>query len=125
VTKDGFRVLSNQNRPIVINGDVAFYLQGRSLSMGCRHRSWALQHLMIQQSSKNQEEISLTAVDALPAQSNNPQVMQGYIEGSNVNAVKEMVRMIEANRGFETYQKVVQTIDELNDKASNQIGSIA
>jgi len=33
--------------------------------------------------------------------------------------------MIEANRGFETYQKVVQTIDELNDKASNQIGSIA
>jgi len=125
VTKDGFRVLSNQNRPIVINDDVAFLSTGEVIINGVQASQLGIATFndttKLQKSGRN----LFTAVDALPAQSNNPQVMQGYIEGSNVNAVKEMVRMIEANRGFETYQKVVQTIDELNDKASNQIGSIA
>ncbi|WP_303851758.1 flagellar hook-basal body protein [Seleniivibrio woodruffii] len=65
------------------------------------------------------------AVDMLPEESENPGIEQGFLEGSNVNPVSEMVRMIEANRTFETYQKVVTTIDELNNKAVNSVGSMS
>jgi len=39
-------------------------------------------------------------------------VAQGYLEKSNVDAVKEMVQMITALREFETYQKAIQSFDE-------------
>lgn len=52
-----------------------------------------------------------------------PEVMQGYMEQSNVNAVGEMVRLMNAVRVYETLQKVVQAEDELNQAAINQVGS--
>jgi flagellar basal-body rod protein FlgG len=64
------------------------------------------------------------AVDMLPEDSLNPGIEQGFLEGSNVNPLAEMVRMIEANRTFETYQKIVTTIDELNSKAVNNVGAM-
>ncbi len=48
-------------------------------------------------------------------------VVQGTIELSNVNPVKEMASMIEVLRGYETYQKVMTTLDETSAKA-NEIG---
>lgn len=39
-------------------------------------------------------------------------VKQGYLEASNVDIVKEMVRMIDALREYETYQKTIQTFDQ-------------
>jgi len=44
------------------------------------------------------------------------QVVQGYLEKSNVSVVKEMTDMISSMRSFETYQKVVQIVDELKGK---------
>ncbi|MBI4776589.1 MAG: flagellar hook-basal body protein [Deltaproteobacteria bacterium] len=44
------------------------------------------------------------------------QVVQGYLERSNVSVVKEMTDMISSMRSFETYQKVVQMVDELKGK---------
>ncbi|MDR2885078.1 MAG: flagellar basal-body rod protein FlgF [Deferribacteraceae bacterium] len=63
-----------------------------------------------------------TAVGAIPEQAENPTVMQGYVESSNVNPVLEMVNMVEAARAFEMYQKAVQTHDSLDDLAANTIG---
>jgi len=39
-------------------------------------------------------------------------IMQGYIEESNVEIVREMVQMIESLRNYESYQKTIQSIDE-------------
>jgi flagellar basal-body rod protein FlgG len=41
----------------------------------------------------------------------NVQVLQGYVEDSNVDIIKEMVRMIEALRNYESYQKTIQAVD--------------
>ncbi len=38
------------------------------------------------------------------------QLKEGYIELSNVSVVKEMVRLIEAQRNFERYQRVIDSI---------------
>lgn len=54
----------------------------------------------------------------------NVAVLQGALETSNVNIAKEMVSMIEVTRGYETYQKVIQSIDNLNNKAVNELSRI-
>jgi flagellar basal-body rod protein FlgG len=48
-----------------------------------------------------------------------PQVRQGFLETSNVNAVKQMVQMIEVNRAYEANQKVIQSQDQAADKLIN------
>lgn len=48
-----------------------------------------------------------------------PKVRQGFLEGSNVNPVSEMVNMIEVNRAYEANQKVISTQDSLLDKLIN------
>ena len=54
--------------------------------------------------------------------SNNGTIQQGYIENSNVNPTEEMIKMIETLRAFESAQKVIQTMDELNRKMVNDVG---
>jgi flagellar basal-body rod protein FlgG len=52
------------------------------------------------------------------------QVVQGTLEQSNVETVAEMTRMIETNRFYESFQKLMQTIDELNAKAISDVGQV-
>lgn len=49
-------------------------------------------------------------------------VQQGYLEAANVDAVTQMVAMIEIMRSFESGQKAVQAIDETLQKAVNEVG---
>ena len=51
-------------------------------------------------------------------------VLQGYLERSNVNTIDEMVDMIEMFRGFESDQKVINSYDQIMQKAANEIGKI-
>ncbi len=53
-----------------------------------------------------------------------PQIRQGYLEGSNVNAIKNLTNMIVAHRSFEAYQKAVSNYDSMMDKSSNSIGQV-
>ena len=48
-------------------------------------------------------------------------VNQGFIEGSNVNAVKEMSELIKAHRHFETIQKAVNAYDSISGRMVNDI----
>lgn len=48
-------------------------------------------------------------------------VNQGFIEGSNVNAVKEMSELINAHRHFENIQKAINTYDSISSKIVNDI----
>lgn len=50
-------------------------------------------------------------------------IQQGYLEGSNVNAVKAMTELIEVQRGYESYQKMIQTIGELDARVIGGVGS--
>ena len=56
------------------------------------------------------------------AGSERPGVLQGFLEGSNVNPVTEMVNMIEVNRAYEANQKVIGTQDSLLGRLINQAG---
>jgi flagellar basal-body rod protein FlgF len=45
------------------------------------------------------------------------------LEGSNVQVVNEMVKMIDYHRMFETFTKSMMTFDEIDNKAISEVGS--
>lgn len=56
---------------------------------------------------------------------NSRAVLDGFVEKSNVNAVTEMVGLIETNRLVGMYQKVMQShMDDLNSEAINKLATI-
>ena len=54
----------------------------------------------------------------------NPAIRQGLLEGSNVNAMKNMTAMIIAHRAYEAYQKAVKNYDSMMEKSSNSVGAV-
>ncbi len=52
-----------------------------------------------------------------------PQVQQGFLESSNVNAVKNLTKMILAHRSFEAYQKAIKNYDSMMEKSHNTLAS--
>lgn len=57
----------------------------------------------------------------IPATSST-QVLQGYLEQSNVKSMDEMMEMIKVSRHFEASQRVMRTADGLLATAINQLG---
>jgi flagellar basal-body rod protein FlgG len=51
-------------------------------------------------------------------------IHQGFLEQSNVQSVIAMTEMIEVLRGYEAYQKALKSIDHINSKAINDVGSL-
>lgn len=49
-------------------------------------------------------------------------VAQGFLEMSNVEAVHGMVEMIEILRGYESYQRVIRAVDDVNAKSISEVG---
>ncbi len=50
---------------------------------------------------------------------------QGYVELANVDPVRGMVEMIEALRVFEAYQKILETLDEVDSQTVGEVGIVA
>lgn len=59
-----------------------------------------------------------------PKPSANPQVQSGHIEESNVNALGEMVKMIQGMRTYESAQKLIQTLDRMTETAIQDVGRV-
>ncbi len=57
--------------------------------------------------SNQQKSYEMTDVD----------IHQGVIEESNVDSVQEMVKMITVNRSYEASQKVMRSLDDLDEKS--------
>lgn len=51
-------------------------------------------------------------------------VSQYYTELSNVNIVQKMIKMINVARACESYQKVIQSLDEIDTMATRDVGAV-
>lgn len=137
-TSDGLPVLDNQGRPIILpdeyilsritvtqDGEICYPDEQRNpqplgITIG-----------IFQFNNPNgleRLEDSLYAQTAASGQPinefNNPNVekssvIQGYLEGSNVQVVDEMVNMIVAQRAYELNSKAITTSDEMLQQANN------
>jgi len=51
-------------------------------------------------------------------------VQQGYVEQSNVQSILEMTAMIDLARDFESQQKAVRTLDDIDAMATQRVGKL-
>ncbi len=61
-------------------------------------------------------------IDVLPAEEGNAQILQSHLENSNVQAVKELIGLIQAQRAYEINSNVVRTSDQALQLANNLRG---
>lgn len=51
-------------------------------------------------------------------------VYQGHLEQANVSPVSEMVHMIDSNRSFEAFTKAIKSFQDIDTKATQQVGRL-
>lgn len=51
-----------------------------------------------------------------------PELLQGYLEGSNVTPLREMVDLVVISRAYEANQKMITTLDQQMQKALDALG---
>src|SRR5690606_16728804 len=57
-----------------------------------------------------------------PESVDDPEVLQGYLEGSNITPLREMVDLVLISRAYEANQKMIKTLDEQTGKALEALG---
>lgn len=57
-----------------------------------------------------------------PVDKSKTSINQGFLEQANVGVVQEMVNMIEAQRSFEAYTKIISSTQELDQQAITKVG---
>ena len=77
----------------------------------------------LEKTGKNLMEYTGPTTDELVAEG--VQVHQRVLESSNVQAVEEMVKMIDYHRMFETFTKSMLTFDEVDAKIIGEVGKVS
>jgi flagellar basal-body rod protein FlgG len=62
-----------------------------------------------------------TPLPGIPGVNGLGSLMQGYVEGSNVNVVEELVNMIETQRAYEMNSKAISTSDQMLQFLNNNL----
>ncbi len=57
-----------------------------------------------------------------PQQVEQPELLQGYLEGSNITPLREMVDLVVISRAYEANQKMISTLDQQMQKALDALG---
>ncbi|RLJ70246.1 flagellar basal-body rod protein FlgG [Hydrogenivirga caldilitoris] len=114
VTEEGYRVLDRGNNDIQIRGSrIEVDREGNIYTDGVLSSTlgvWSLQD-----SQKLGEDLFV----GTPQPAREFHIKQGFIELSNVNAILEMVRLIETSRAHETYARLIQAVDEVQGRVNN------
>ena len=125
VNAEGRRVLDGSGSPITLdpnrgevtispNGDIV--LEG-SVEATLQVVNFADPNLL----TKYGEGLFEAPAGVTPVVNEEAKLLQGFLEGSNVNPVEEMIRLIETQRAFNTHQKAMQAIDDAVGARINQI----
>lgn len=127
VTREGHLVQGEEGGPIIIQGrNVEIDRQGVVLVDGAKVGQLKIVGFAKQQELMKQGEgLYLDPGTAGLKKLDNPEVYARQLEMANVNAIKEMANMIDIQRSFETYQKVILTISDMDKLATSRIGRLA
>jgi len=130
VTATGLPVLSDGGTPIDIpqNSKLNFGADGTVVATLPNQPPMSIGRLKMvtptaDQAIKRSDDGLFRGVDGDLPNDGNARLVAGTLEGSNVNAVEQMVGMIAASRQFEQQIKMLQTA-ESNDKTASQLLSM-
>ncbi|MFW8593756.1 flagellar hook-basal body complex protein [Cribrihabitans neustonicus] len=114
VTMDGYRVLDAGRAPVFVPPDAGKIEVGSdgSLSAGGRLLGQLGLFKPVEQHQMVREDGVMFRVEGEIEESFDSKVLQGFLEGSNVNAISEVTRMIEVQRAYEMGQSFLDTEDQ-------------
>jgi flagellar basal body rod protein FlgG len=126
VTSSGHEVLSDAGAPIILlpgGGSVTVNRDG-TLFQG----TTSLGKISVQRFA-NPAELQpiaggflIPAPGAQPEPVDEPELLQGYLEGSNVTPLREMVDLVLISRAYEANQKIISTVDQQMEKTLQALG---
>lgn len=126
ITLDGYKVMG-QDGPITIDGsDVAINELGEII---VDEEYWdTIKIVDIENMKDLRKEASnmYKIAEGIEAKEQpfTGKVQQGFLEKSNVDSVKEMVKMMSLFRNYESGQRLVKAYDETLGKAVNEVGKV-
>lgn len=126
VTKDGDFVLDVNGRHITVDpmAEVTFGKDGTVYANGSPVAALGITDFEDYNYLEHYGENYYQPVEGARMKNAQCDVLQGYLETSNIQVVSEMVEMISVTRAYETNQKLIQTIDGTLEIAANQLGKI-
>ena len=128
VTLEGHRVLGKNGGPITIgeNSDIKVTKGGQVISGGEALGTLDIVDLDNEEYLRKIGNNLYKMIDGVGGEEIpfNGQVLQGYLESSNIDSIKELVEMITLMRNFESCQKVIRVQDEMLEKSANEIGRV-
>ncbi len=134
VTKNGFDVLDSNKQPVhfslqnsVIkadsNGRFSVNVPGSSTFVATQGLFIAAPDDLKKLQKAGDNLYSYNSINTIKSNNASDSVKEGFIEKSNVNAIKMMVKLIQANRMVGMYQKVM--IAQMNDLNADAIDKLA
>jgi flagellar basal-body rod protein FlgG len=127
VTQDGLPVLGSRGASINIDGkDITVDEKGNISVDGTQVDTLKVVNFDQPYSLiKAGDSLFFPADPAVTAtEADDVRVSQGSVELSNVNPVKVMTEMIEVHRAFESYQKVIRSMDDVVSESINEVGRV-
>ena len=127
VTKDGFKVLDDKNNPIQLNPSYPIKIDQNGNVYQNKQFVSTLKIVRID-NLDTLKKVGNNLFDFIPDTAiTDPKnsTLQGFLEKSNVNPIRQMTSLIETNRLVESYQKVMTTfMDDLNRNAIEKLANI-
>ena len=121
MTKEGNYVLGENGRIVIPNGNVKISENG---SVYSNNEFVDRIKIVDFENKETLRKYGDNLYDRISETKDKPftgKILQNHIEGSNVNIVQEMVRMIDVSRIYELNQRIVQTHDTILGRAVNDI----
>ncbi len=122
-TADGHRVRNQGGGAIVLPSgatDISFAHDGAVLADGAE--IGRLQLATFAPGAMTPEGATLYAARGKPTEAPPPRVVQGALEGSNVNVVRGVVDLVRMSRTYESLIRVIQGYSEIESRAARDIG---
>lgn len=127
VTSTGDEVLNEGGSPIMLvaDGGAVTISQNGMMLQG----NVALGRLAVKKFEDNARLVPIAGGyftpppgDPPPESVRDPELLQGYLEGSNVTPLREMVDLVLISRAYEANQKIISTVDQQMQKTLDALG---
>jgi flagellar basal-body rod protein FlgF len=127
VTSSGDEILSDAGAPITLlsNGGPVVINPNGTINQGAT----ALGRLSVKKFADPSQLQAIAGGFFVPAPGtpppetvDDPELLQGYLEASNVTPLREMVDLVLISRAYEANQKIITTVDEQMQKTFDALG---
>jgi flagellar basal-body rod protein FlgF len=124
ITKEGYLVMGEDGAIVLESGDFTVNEDGTVIQKGDIAGRLLIQNCTNPETLRKYGYSYLLATDETVFEEFSGSVVQGAIELSNVNPIREMVDMINVMRQYEANQRMILTQDRTLEKAVNDIGAV-